>query len=90
MNRFRGYDYLGSKAAMTMFSRSMARDPDTAGIISVAPHPGWVRTDMRSPNADLSVTELEDRIVKVTAGPRPEDREGISLVNRVIARAAVE
>ena len=73
MNRFRGYYYFGSKAAMNMFSRSMAWDPDTAGIITITLHPGWVRTDMGGTNADLSVTESAEGILKVIAGLRTED-----------------
>jgi NAD(P)-dependent dehydrogenase (short-subunit alcohol dehydrogenase family) len=73
MNRFRGYYYFGSKAAMNMFSRSMAWDPDTAGIITIALHPGWVRTDMGGSDADLSVSESAEGILKVIAGLRPED-----------------
>jgi len=73
MDRFRGYYYFGSKAAMNMFSRSMAWDPDTAGIITIASHPGWVRTDMGGSDADLSVSESAEGILKVIAGLRPED-----------------
>jgi NAD(P)-dependent dehydrogenase (short-subunit alcohol dehydrogenase family) len=73
MNRFRGYYYFGSKAAMNMFSRSIAWDPDTAGIITIALHPGWVRTDMGGSDADLSVTESAEGILKVIANLTLED-----------------
>ena len=73
MNHFRGYYYFGSKAAMNMFSRSMAWDPDTAGIITIALHPGWVRTDMGGSNADLSVTESAEGTLKVIDGLGPQD-----------------
>jgi NAD(P)-dependent dehydrogenase (short-subunit alcohol dehydrogenase family) len=73
MNHFRGYYYFGSKAAMNMFSRSMAWDPDTAGIITIALQPGWMRTDMGGSNADLSVTESAAGILKVIANLRPDD-----------------
>ena len=73
MNHFRGYYYFGSKAAMNMFSRSMAWDPDTAGIITIAVHPGWVRTDMGGPDAHLSVTESAEGILNVIADLTPED-----------------
>jgi NAD(P)-dependent dehydrogenase (short-subunit alcohol dehydrogenase family) len=73
MDRFRGYYYFGSKAAMNMFSRSMAWDPDTAGIITIALHPGWVRTDMGGSEADLSVAESAEGILKVIADLTPED-----------------
>ncbi len=73
MNHFRGYYYFGSKAAMNMFSRSMAWDPDTAGIITIVLHPGWVRTDMGGSNAHLSVTESAEGILKVIANLKSED-----------------
>ena len=73
MNHFRGYYYFGSKAAMNMFSRSMAWDPDTAGIITIALQPGWMHTDMGGSNADLSVTESAEGILKVIDGLGPED-----------------
>jgi NAD(P)-dependent dehydrogenase (short-subunit alcohol dehydrogenase family) len=73
MNHFRGYYYFGSKAAMNMFSRAMAWDPDTAGIMTIALHPGWVRTDMGGSNADLSVTESAEGILKVVANLTHED-----------------
>jgi NAD(P)-dependent dehydrogenase (short-subunit alcohol dehydrogenase family) len=73
MYRFRGYYYFGSKAAMNMFSRSMAWDPDTAGILTIALHPGWVRTHMGGSNADLSVTESAEGILKVIANLTSED-----------------
>ena len=73
MNHFRGYYYFGSKAAMNMFSRSMAWDPDTAGIITIALQPGWMRTDMGGSNADLSATESAEGILKVIDGLKPED-----------------
>ncbi len=73
MNHFRGYYYFGSKAAMSMFSRSMAWDPDTAGIITIALQPGWMRTDMGGSDADLSVTESAEEILKVIANLTPGD-----------------
>jgi NAD(P)-dependent dehydrogenase (short-subunit alcohol dehydrogenase family) len=73
MEHFRGYYYFGSKAAMNMFSRCLAWDPDTVGIITIALHPGWVRTDMGGSNADISVTESAEGILKVIAALTPDD-----------------
>jgi NAD(P)-dependent dehydrogenase (short-subunit alcohol dehydrogenase family) len=73
MESFRGYYYFGSKAAMNMFSRCMAWDPETAGIVTIALHPGWVRTDMGGSNADLSVTESAEGILNVIASLSPAD-----------------
>ncbi len=73
MTRFRGYYYFGSKAAMNMFTRCMAWDPETAGITTIAIHPGWVRTDMGGADADLSVTESAEGILNVIAALTPDD-----------------
>ena len=73
MNRFRGYYYFGSKAALNMFTRCMAWDPETTGIITIAIHPGWVRTDMGGADADLSVTESAEGILNVIAALTPDD-----------------
>jgi NAD(P)-dependent dehydrogenase (short-subunit alcohol dehydrogenase family) len=73
MDHFRGYYYFGSKAAQNMFTRCMAWDPETDGIIIIAMHPGWVRTDMGGSNADLSVTESAEGILNVIANLTPEE-----------------
>jgi NAD(P)-dependent dehydrogenase (short-subunit alcohol dehydrogenase family) len=66
MTSFRGYHYYGSKAAMNMYTRSLAWDSETEGIIVVALHPGWVRTDMGGPNAHLSTEESAAGMLKIT------------------------
>jgi NAD(P)-dependent dehydrogenase (short-subunit alcohol dehydrogenase family) len=68
MDQFRGYGYYGSKATMNMYTRSLAWDPETEGIIVISMHPGWVRTDMGGPDAHLSTTESAAGIIKVTEG----------------------
>ena len=73
MTDFRGYYYFGSKAAMNMFTRCMAWDPETAGITTIALHPGWVRTDMGGTDADLSVTESAEGILNVISALKLDD-----------------
>ncbi len=51
------YLYRSSKAAGNMVMKSMAIDLKSSGIISVALHPGWVKTDMGGPNALISVEQ---------------------------------
>lgn len=68
MNSFRGYAYYGSKAAENMYTRSLALDPESAGIIVIAMHPGWVRTDMGGPDAHLSTAESAAGILGVING----------------------
>ena len=75
MNNGRGYSYFGSKAALNMYSRALAFDPEMYGIIVVALHPGWVRTDMGGSMAPLSaddavrsILQLTDRLVEADSG----------------------
>ena len=51
------YIYRKSKAAVNMIVKTLAIDLKSAGIISVALHPGWVKTDMGNANALISTTE---------------------------------
>ncbi len=68
MTHFRGYHYYGSKAAMNMYTRALAWDPETKGITVIAIHPGWVRTDMGGPDAHLSTAQSAAGLLKVTDG----------------------
>lgn len=68
MTHFRGYHYYGSKAAMNMYTRALAWDPETEGITVIAIHPGWVRTDMGGPDAHLSTDQSAAGLLKVTDG----------------------
>jgi len=65
MMHFRGYAYYGSKAALNMFTRALAFDPNAQGVIVIALHPGWVRTDMGGSTATLSPSESVQGILKV-------------------------
>jgi NAD(P)-dependent dehydrogenase (short-subunit alcohol dehydrogenase family) len=65
MHHFRGYSYYGSKAALNMYTRSMALDPSLEGIAVIALHPGWVRTDMGGPMASLSPQDSVKSILSV-------------------------
>jgi len=47
------YPYRSSKAALNMVVRSLAIDLAKQGVITVALHPGWVRTDMGGDRAPL-------------------------------------
>jgi NAD(P)-dependent dehydrogenase (short-subunit alcohol dehydrogenase family) len=50
------YAYRASKAAVNAVMRSMAIDlAATQGIAAAAVHPGWVRTDIGGPRADIDV-----------------------------------
>ncbi len=75
MNRFRGYSYYGSKAALNMFSRCLSFDPELTGVVVVALHPGWAQTRMGGPRATLATAdsvkgmlEIADRLIPADTG----------------------
>ena len=56
------FAYRSSKAAVNMVMRSLAIDLAPRGIICVVINPGWVRTDMGGPNANLTPAESVKRL----------------------------
>jgi NAD(P)-dependent dehydrogenase (short-subunit alcohol dehydrogenase family) len=58
------YAYRLSKSALNMATKSMAVDLAADGIVAVALHPGWVRTDMGGPNARTPVDEAVRSLVR--------------------------
>lgn len=59
------YAYRASKAALNMFTRSLARDLEPEGFTCVLLHPGWVRTAIGSDRAPLSVEESVSGMLEV-------------------------
>jgi len=51
------YAYRSSKAAVNKVMQVLAVELESEGIIVCPVHPGWVRTDMGGPAADISVDE---------------------------------
>lgn len=51
------YIYRSSKAALNAVVKSLSIDLKEQGIISVALHPGWVKTEMGGPNAEITTRE---------------------------------
>lgn len=62
------YAYRTSKAAVNMMMHSMGTDLAARGIISVALHPGWARTDMGGPDADIDPAEAVSGVVDIIRG----------------------
>ncbi|MEI7443694.1 MAG: SDR family oxidoreductase [Burkholderiales bacterium] len=52
-----GMLYRVSKAAVNMVAKMAHADYSPMGIRVLSLHPGWVRTDMGGPNADVAVTD---------------------------------
>lgn len=57
MNSGGFYGYRESKSALNMFTKTLAAELGPDGFICLAIHPGWVRTDMGGPSANLSSEE---------------------------------
>lgn len=61
-----GYlSYRASKAALNMFTKSIAPELRSKGIIAVVIHPGWVRTEMGGPGAPLTPEESVSGMLSV-------------------------
>lgn len=66
------YSYRTSKAAVNMLMRSLAIDLAPRGVLAVGIHPGWVRTDMGGPGADLDAATSVAGMRQVIAGLTPD------------------
>jgi NAD(P)-dependent dehydrogenase (short-subunit alcohol dehydrogenase family) len=63
-----GFAYCSSKAALNKFMKLAAQDLRADGIAVCVIHPGWVKTDMGGPNAQLTPQESASGILKVLDG----------------------
>ena len=65
------YIYRSSKAALNAVVKSLSIDLRPQGIRAVALHPGWVKTDMGGPQAEISaresVTQMMATLLSLTA-----------------------
>ena len=59
------YAYRSSKAAVNKAMQVLALELKDLGIIVCPVHPGWVKTDMGGPDADISVSESATGIVNL-------------------------
>ena len=56
------YIYRSSKAALNAVVKSLSIDLKEQGIISVALHPGWVKTDMGGPDAEITTRQCVEQL----------------------------
>lgn len=59
------YAYRSSKTAVSKVMQVLAQEPEFAGIIVCPVHPGWVRTDMGGPQAQISADECAAGLFKL-------------------------
>jgi len=69
----RYYGYRESKAALNMFTKSLASELRDDGFICVVISPGWVQTDMGGPGANLTPEESISGMRAVISKLSPED-----------------
>lgn len=62
------YVYRSTKAAVNAIMKTLSIDLAPRGIIAVPLHPGWVRTDMGGPRAEIDAETSATGIVRVVAG----------------------
>ena len=67
------YGYRESKAALNMFTRSLAAELEPDGFTCIVMNPGWVRTGMGGPQARLSPAESIGAMITVIEGLKPTD-----------------
>jgi NAD(P)-dependent dehydrogenase (short-subunit alcohol dehydrogenase family) len=67
------YGYRESKAALNMFTKSLAAELGPEGFICIVLHPGWVKTDLGGPQAPLQVEDSVRGILGVIDRLAPAD-----------------
>jgi NAD(P)-dependent dehydrogenase (short-subunit alcohol dehydrogenase family) len=67
------YIYRSSKAALNAVGKSLAEDLGSDGIVTLMLHPGWVRTDMGGPHAEIDVSESVTALLRIIDGAGAAD-----------------
>ena len=67
------YGYRESKAALNMFTRTLALELQPEGFTCIVMNPGWVRTDLGGPHARLSPQESIGAMITVIESLTAQD-----------------
>ncbi len=67
------YGYRASKAGVNAIVKSLSVDLASQGVLAVALHPGWVRTEMGGPKADIDAPESVAGMRRVIASLTPDE-----------------
>jgi NAD(P)-dependent dehydrogenase (short-subunit alcohol dehydrogenase family) len=78
------YSYATSKAALNMVTKILSNDLKDKGIVALAIHPGWIKTDMGGSNAPLEIEEPITQIINLT------DKSGITDSGKFLDREGRE
>lgn len=73
------YAYRTSKTAVNIMTRSMAADLEDRGVIALAVHPGWVKTDMGGDDAQVEPAESVKGIRHIIASATMANTGGLSV-----------
>jgi NAD(P)-dependent dehydrogenase (short-subunit alcohol dehydrogenase family) len=68
--------YRASKAALNSFTRSFAARHKDRGLTVLSLHPGWVKTDMGGPNADIDVATSVKGLADVVERAQKDHKDG--------------
>jgi len=67
------YIYRSSKTALNAVMKSMSIDLKSRGISCVMLHPGWVKTDMGGPHAEITARESVNQMFHTLENVTPDD-----------------
>ncbi|MBI1179698.1 MAG: SDR family NAD(P)-dependent oxidoreductase [Alphaproteobacteria bacterium] len=68
-----GYSYAAAKAAVNRLMTGLANEMKDDGVTITLMHPGWIRTEMAGPVADLDPPDAAADVHKVIVGITPAD-----------------